>query len=191
MGGMPRHISFQLPADKLTELGEVIKHDKRPEVRQRATAMRLLSLGEKPAQVAVVMAVSQVSIYKWWHHYQAHGVDGLANRPKGRPETKADAAYLQALETALASEPSSHGYRFAIWTIKRLRDHLVKVTGVHLSVGHLSELMQRHGYVYRRPKHDLSNRQDAAAKAAAQAQLQALKKEILPILGSSLWTKRR
>lgn len=137
------------------------------------------------------MAVSQVSIYKWWQHYQTHGVAGLANRPKGRPETKADATYLQALETALASDPSAYGYRFAIWTLKRLRDHLVRVTGVQLSVAYLSELMQRAGYVYRRPKHDLSHRQDAGAKAEAQAQLRKLKKELPPSLGSSLWTKRR
>ena len=149
MGDMPKRINFQLPAEQLAELGEVSKHDKRPEVRQRATAMRLLSLGEKPAQVAAVMAVSQVSIYKWWQHYQAQGIEGLANRPKGRPETKADAAYLHALETALASDPSAYGYRFAIWTRKRLREHLVRVTGVQLSVAYLSELMQRHGYVYR------------------------------------------
>lgn len=47
MGSMPKRINFQLPADKLAELGEVIKHDKRPEVRQRATAMRLLSRGKR------------------------------------------------------------------------------------------------------------------------------------------------
>jgi transposase len=190
MGNMPKQINFQLTADQLAELGEVSKHDKRPEVRQRATAIRLLSLGEKPAQVAAVMAVSTVSIYKWWHHYQVDGIEGLANRPKGRPETKAAVAYLQALEQALASEPSHFGYHFAIWTVKRLRDHLLRLTGVQLSVAYLSEVMQREGYVYRRPKHDLSNRQDAAAKVEAQAQLQELKK-VPPLLGSSLWTKRR
>lgn len=147
MGTMPKQINFKLTVDQLAELGEASKHDKRAEVRQRATAIRLLSRGEKPVQVAVVMAVSTVSIYKWWQHYQAHGVEGLANRPKGRPETKADAAYLHALESALASEPSRYGYRFAIWTLKRLCDHLLRVTGVQLSVAYLSEVLQRTGYV--------------------------------------------
>lgn len=189
MGDMPKQIKFHLSAEELAELGQASKHDKRPEVRQRATAIRLLGLGEKPVQVAEVMAVSKVSIYKWWHHYQSKGVEGLANLPKGRPETKANAAYLHALESALSNEPSHYGYHFAIWTVKRLRDHLQQVTGVQLSVAYLSEVMQRAGYVYRRPKHDLSNRQDAVAKAAVQAQLQELKK-VPPLLGSSLWTKR-
>ncbi len=66
------------------------------------------------------------------------------------------------------------------------------MTGVHLSVGHLNTLMRQHGYVYRRPQHDLSNLQDATAKAAAQVELDALKKVPQPVLsGSSLWTKRR
>lgn len=186
---MPKQIKFQLSADELAELGKASKQDKRPEVRQRSMAIRLLGLGEKPVQVAKVMCVSKVSIYKWWHQYQGQGIEGLANLAKGRPETKANAAYLEALENALSHEPRDYGYHFAIWTVKRLRDHLQQVTGVYLSVAYLGEVMQRVGYVYRRPKHDLSNRQDVVAKATAQAELQELKK-VPPLLGSSLWTKR-
>jgi transposase len=189
---MPKPINFHLTRDELAHLGEVSKHDPRPEVRQRALAMRSLGLGEKPAAVARLTAMSQASIYRWWQQYQQAGVEGLANRPKGRPETKADAEYLHAVETALASDPQVLGYTFVIWTLERLRDHLVQVTGVHLSLGHLRELMLRHGYVYRRPKHDLGNHQDPIAKAQAQTDLTAAKKVPKPVLlGFSLWTRPR
>jgi transposase len=189
---MPRILTFHLSETQQSEITTAMKRDKRAEVRQRATAIRLLTQGEKPAAVAKVMAVSEVSVYAWWHRYQEGGVDGLANRPKGRPETQADAAYLQALEAALAQEPSVLGYPFAIWTTERLRDHLAQVTGVHLSVGYLRTLMRQLDYVYRRPKHDLTNLQDPDAKAAAQAHLDELKRgRARVIAGSSLWTKRR
>lgn len=189
---MPRTLTFHLDERQQAEIVTAMQRDKRPEVRQRATAVRLLGQGEKPKAVAAVMAVSEVSIYAWWHRYQAGGLDGLANRPKGRPETQADAAYLQTLQEAIEQEPAALGYAFAIWTTARLRDHLAQVTGVHLSVGYLRELIRQLGYVYRRPKHDLTNLQDAEAKAAAQVHLNELKKRRIPVItGSSLWTKRR
>jgi transposase len=189
---MPRTLTFHLDERQQAEIVQAMQRDKRPEVRQRATAVRLLAQGEKPKAVAETMAVSEVSIYAWWHRYQAGGLDGLATRPKGRPETQADAAYLQSLRATLEQEPADLGYDFAIWTTERLRDHLAKVTGVHLSVGYLRTRMRQLGYVYRRPKHDLTNLQDPQAKAAAQVQLDELKKGRVPVvLGFSLWTKRR
>ena len=189
---MPKLIDFSLSDEQIAELNEAIKTDKRPEIRQRATAMRLLGRGDKPASVAEVMSVTGATVYNWWHRYQAEGLDGLANQAKGRPKPKADAGYLAALETALESEPSDFGYEFAIWTVEQLRDHLMRVTGVELSEGHLRVVMRRQGYVYRRPKHDLTSLQDADAKAAARIELERLKKGRDQVIsGSSLWMKPR
>ena len=187
---MPKRIDFTITEEQDNELGHAIRTDKRPEVRQRATAIRLLSRGNLPKEVAEVMEVSEATVYCWWRRYVADGIAGLANRPKGRPPRKADEAYLRELEAALEKEPAELGYEFAIWTVEHLRDHLASVTGVHLSTGHLRVLMRAHGYVYRRPKHDLTNLQDLEAKAAAQAQLDELKRGgHRAIIGSSLWTK--
>jgi transposase len=190
MGSMPKQINFHLTEAQRAELTKATKHDKRPEVRQRAAGICLLGRGDKPAVVAETLDVAQVTVYAWWHRYQVQGLHGLANQAKGRPETRADDAYLQALAQTLECEPSDLGYDFAIWTVERLRDHLAQQTGVHLSVGYLRRLMRDHGYVYRRPKHDLTNLQDPAAKAAATSFLDALKRGPQPArIGSSLWTK--
>ena len=187
---MPKQIKFELTKEQQNELGRAVKSDKRVEVQKRATAIRLLVRGDKPAAVAKVMAVSEVSIYGWWHRYQEGGVEGLANRAKGRPETKADAHYLQELASAIEQEPSALGYTFAIWTVERLRDHLAQLTGVMLSVAYLNTLIRQQGYVYRRPKHDLTHRQDLIAKAATRHHLEELKKgREQAIIGFSLWTK--
>jgi transposase len=189
---MPKLIDFTLTDEQIAELNEAMKQDKRPEVRQRATAIRLLSRGDRLQSVAEVMSVTGATMYNWWHRYQEEGIDGLANQPKGRPKPKADAAYLEALEKAIERDPGELGYDFAIWTVEQLRDHLAHETGVVLSVGRLRVLIRQQGYVYRRPKHDLTSLQDADAKAAAQIELETLKRGRDPaISGFSLWTKPR
>lgn len=116
---------------------------------------------------------------------------GLANKPHQPEGRKADAAYLQAMESALEKEPSEYGYEFAIWTRERLRDHLQRETGVKLSLNWLGHLMKAAGYEYRRPKHDLSHLQDQKEKAVAKELLAELKKtSSTPISNFSLWTKR-
>jgi len=53
----------------------------------------------------------------------------------------------------LEGKRADYGYAFAIWT------------GIGLSAEGLRDLMQERGYVYRRPKHDLSAWQEATALA--------------------------
>src|SRR5262245_50416444 len=114
LGGMPKQIAFEVSKEQENELRRAVKYDKRAEVQKRATAIRLLVRGDKPAAVAQVMGVSEVSIYGWWHRYQRGGVEALANRAKGRPETKADSSYLQELARAIEQEPCALGYTFAV-----------------------------------------------------------------------------
>ncbi len=187
---MPRKV--KLDAKDVEKLNQVLASDKRPEVQRRAAGLRAVHLGTPVKEVALVLAVTEASLYNWLKAWQAEGVEGLANEPRpGRPR-KADEAYCQALEEALEQDPQELGYRFAIWTLERLRDHLTRQTGVELSVKHLGEVIAQRGYVYRRPKHDLTNLQDPVAKAQAQELLEELKRgRSAGISGSSLWTKPR
>ena len=188
---MPKKLDFQLSETELSQITEAIHKDKRPEVRQRATAVRLLALGQKPAEVARGLAVQPTTIYSWFHRYRQDGLDGLANQPKGRPKRKANETYCSALEEAIEHDPAEYSYPFAVWTVERLRDHLEKETGVRMSVSRLRVVIRKRGYVYRRPKHDLTSLQDPDAKEQARELLEALKKGHSETTksGSSLWTK--
>ena len=63
-------------------------------------------------------------------------------------------------------------------------------TGVSLSQNRLSEVLQEEGYVYRRPKKDLSHKQDADMREQVKAALDEVKKAPLQVkLGYSIWTK--
>jgi hypothetical protein len=116
----------------------------------------------------------------------------LANRAKSGRPAKADDYYLAEVEHALDTDPRELGYAFSVWTINKLRKHLEKQTGILLSYTRFRALLSKHDYVYRQPKHDLSDLQDADAKAAAEEFLNWLKKSPSPDLplSSSLWTKQ-
>ncbi|MCX7608879.1 MAG: IS630 family transposase [Anaerolineales bacterium] len=183
---------LELNDTELSQLERAIRSDKRPEVRQRSTAIRLLLLGKSPREVAEVLAVSLPTVYNWRARWRLGGLEALANRPKsGRPSV-ADEVYCRVWEDTLEKEPAELGYEFALWTVERLKAHLEQATGKRMSANRLRVVIHKQGYVYRRPKPDLRHLQDAEAKEQAQALLEALKKgrSQTPKSGFSLWTKR-
>jgi transposase len=188
---MPKARDYHLTEQELTAVETAIHRDKRPEVRQRCTVIRLLHLGHKPEQIAEMQAVSKPTIYSCYTRWRSEGVEGLANKAKSGRPLKADDEYTVALQEVIEKEPSELGYDFAIWTIDRLRAHLEKETGISLSESRFRALLKRKGYRYRRPKYDLSHLQDKDAKAKAADLLEELKKRSAETIShSSLWTKR-
>ena len=189
---MSRLIDFTLNDEQLTEVEQAMNHAPLPEVRQRAIAVRLLHLGHAPEAVAEMLVVAPSTVWNWHRRYRAEGINGLANRAKSGRPAKADDYYLAEVEHALDTDPRELGYAFSVWTINKLRKHLEKQTGILLSYTRFRALLSKHDYVYRQPKHDLSDLQDADAKAAAEEFLNWLKKSPSPDLplSSSLWTKQ-
>jgi putative transposase len=164
-------------------------------VRQRAIALRMLHLGQKPEQVADSVMVTPATIYAWHKRWRELGIEGLQDRSRsGRPR-KADAAYLQQLHQLLERDPREVGLPFTIWTLNRLRLYLAEQTGILLSYTRFRALLSRLGYRWKQPKHDLSHLQDAPAQETAVQVLAWLKKTSRstpsPIPNSSLWTKPR
>jgi transposase len=189
---MPTRKEFTLSDEQAKALAKAIKEDKRPRLVQRATAVHLLHRGLAVADVAQIVGASRPIIYAWHQRFVAQGIEGLANQPKQVAKRKVTDAYIGTLEEALAHAPADYGYTFAIWTRERLCDHLVHKTGIRISINWMGALLKAHGYVLRRPKHDLRHRQDPVAKAQAQETLDALKKtQAQTITGCSLWTKPR
>lgn len=188
---MPKARDYQLSEEELQAVEAAIRRDKRPEVRQRCTAIHLLHLGYKPEQVAEMQAVSIPTIYSWINRWQQGRVEELANKPRSGRPLKADDGYSLLLGEVIEKDPKELGYGFTVWTIDRLRAHLEKETGIDLSESRFRALLLRKGYRYRRPKHDLGHLQDKEAKAKAEELLEELKKRSAEtISNSSLWTKQ-
>jgi transposase len=189
---MSRRINFTLTTEQLAAVETAMHHAAQVEVRQRATAIRMLHLGHKPEAVAELLAVASSTVWNWHRRYRAQGLAGLADRPKSGRPAKADANYVQQLATTLDTDPRELGYGFSVWTINKVRLHLAKSTGILLSYSRMRALLGKHGFVHRQPKHDLSELQDEQAKAVATELLDWLKKSPATTTpsSSSLWTKR-
>ena len=190
---MSKRLNYQLTEAELGELEQAINSSPYPEVRQRAIAIRLLHLGQRPEQVAQVVMVTSNTIYAWHKRWRKQGLAGLRDGHRtGRP-TKADAAYLNELARVLELDPRTLGLPFTIWTLNRLRLYLAEQTGILLSYTRFRALMSRQGYRWKAPKHDLSQLQDRPAQETA-AQVMAWLKKTSPLTpsptpNSSLWTK--
>jgi transposase len=188
---MPKKINYQLSKSEQAELARIEKTSKDPRMRQRAMGLRLLHTGKSPQEAAELLTVSVATIYNWHQKWRTGGIAGLADEQRsGRPAV-ATAAYCAKLEALIETEPSELGYGFTLWTAKRLLAHLEQETGIHLSEDTLRHLLQKHQFVYRRPKHDLKHLQDPETRATAAESLAELKKKPKPARSNdSLWTKR-
>ena len=188
---MSRLVDFTLTSEQLADIEQAINYSQHPEVRQRAIAIRLLHLGYKPEQVSEIVAITANTIWTWHRRWRKEGLTGLHDQPRSGRKRKATPEYQQLLQATLETDPTTHGYAFTVWTMARLRSHLRDKTGIDLSRARFSALMSELGYVYRRPKRDLSSKQDVSAKQQAAALIDELKK--VPSIGLahfSLWTKQ-
>src|SRR5215207_7919286 len=66
---------YQLKPKELAEIEKAMRQDKRAEVRQRATVIRLLHLGQKPSEVAEQQMVSVPTIYNWHKLWREEGIE--------------------------------------------------------------------------------------------------------------------
>lgn len=88
----------------------------------------------------------------------------------------------------MAASPLDYDYPVTIWTIADVMNLLAR-HGYHVSTATVARTLQAMGYIYRRPRHDLTHRQDAEAVASAKHVLAELQKRgQLPGLDSGFST---
>ncbi len=147
---------------------------------RRAQMIRLSRLGRKTAEIAQILNVSAACVTQTIHRFNHEGMGGLADKPRpGRPRRARD-RYITLLKQAVTTSPQDLGYAFSSWSLPRLREHLFRKTAVLLSPGYLSQLMARHGIVYRRPRHVMGHLRDSAEYDEKKAFLDFLKKTPWP-----------
>lgn len=192
--GMSRQVKFTLSSEQLAEVEQAINYSPNPEVRQRAIAIRLLHMGHKPEVVGEMVAITANTIWTWHRRYRKEGISGLQDKPKSGRRRKADAAYIERLEQLLETDPMTLDLPFTVWTVERLRLYLEEQTEITLSSARFRALLQKLGYRWKQPKHDLSALQDHDAQAVMKTVLDWLKKPSpsipSPKPSFSLWTKQ-
>ena len=189
---MPKKIDYTLTTEQLHQIETLIQTHPKLKVQNRGRMIRLLHLGKTPNEVANILMTTATTVYNWHERWRTEGINGLDTRAQtGRPKAGGQ-EYIEQLDALIQTEPSELGFGFNVWTSERLLDHLEQLTGVRVSEKTLRNRLKEMDYVYRRPKHVLTNLQDKTAKKQVDDLLQELKKERKQEKSSySLWTRQQ
>jgi transposase len=184
-------------ADRVDEVRRLVKTDPDPRVRRRAQAVLMLAQGESVLGVARWFRTAPHCVRAWRGWFLDGGRDRLADDPRcGRPP-KLGAVELTFLDEALQRGPEAYGWPVTVWSIRDLCELLRQRRHVTVSVFTVHRAGRGLGYRYRRPRHDLQHRQDAAAVASAREALAWLGKGPAPEAGRpapstwSIWTNAK
>jgi transposase len=174
-------------------LHRLTKTDPDPRVRRRAQALLLVEDGQSQASAARLLHTSAYRVHIWRERFATAGRAGLVDRPRGgRPHALSDADWA-LLEAALERGPQAYDLPMTVWSIRDLQALLARERGVVVSVDTVHRAVHRLGFRSRRPRHDLTHRQDREAVAAAKHVLDWLQKKQLlspndPLLNDSIWS---
>ncbi len=120
------------------------------------------------AEAARVVRPAPHRVRAWRSRFLARGRRGLADEPRAGRPPQLDSEALAFLEAALEADPRAYGLPVTVWSIRDLREVLDQRLGVRVCTATVHRAVQRLGYRYRRPRHDLRHRQDQEAVAAAE-----------------------
>jgi transposase len=153
---------------------------KRPpnlDVYRRTQAVYFSSQRLKVQQIAEIVGRSRLTVTRWLHEFDTHGLPALwPGKSTGRPP-KADADFQAALVAAVEQNPQDLGYPFTRWSVDLLGEHLRRKLHVDVSYSTVYNTLKRLGYRYGRPKLDLKHRQDSKDVARAKRQKRAALKK--------------
>jgi transposase len=165
----------KLKKPEFAQITRLIRSKEDARIVRRAQMIRLSSQGKKASEICEMWGVTIATVLRTIQNFNAAGLDSLADKPrKGRPR-KTTERYIILLKEAVQKSPRDFGYPFSSWTLERLREHLGRLTGTLLNPRYLSQLMARHGIVYRRPKHLMDHLRDSKDYNEKKAILEFLK----------------
>lgn len=127
---------------------------------RRAQIVFLSSQGQKAPAIAALLGLSAPGVRLVLRSFNERGLEALTDKPRSGRPPKATARYVACLKQAVAKSPRAFGYVFGSWTLERLREHLARRCNVLLHPHYLSRLMNKHGIVYRRPRHIMGHLRD-------------------------------
>jgi transposase len=141
-------------------------------LRERLEMIALLDAGRTVPQIARFLGRHEQTVRRWVKAFLAHGFPALADPTRhagGRPRRVTE-SHLDALTTLLDTTARA-------WTTRQLVDWLASEYGVRVHPLHLSRLLHRRGYRWKRTRRSLRHlRHDPDLQAAKQADLEVLKK---------------
>jgi transposase len=116
----------------------------------KIAALLLALEGQRPSWIAEVLGLTRMSLNRWIHRVNAHGVESLKPAPRvGRP-SRLTPALCRALERDLEKSPRELGLNRAQWDGPTLVTYLKRRFGINLKVRQAQYWMHQLGYRLKR-----------------------------------------
>lgn len=116
----------------------------------KIAALLLVLEGQRPGWIAQVLGLARMSLNRWVHRVNAHGVAALKPAPKpGRP-SQLTPALCRVLEKDLEESPQALGLKRAQWDGPTLVIYLKRRWGITLKVRQAQYWMHQLGYRMKR-----------------------------------------
>jgi transposase len=132
-------------------------------VSERIRMILLSSRGYTVPQIAAIFECDEATVRSWIERFEAGGVEGLRDGPRGGRPRKADAVAREAIRQEMEQGPARHGYLFGYWTIVTLVGHLAQRCGLCLSRATVRRTLLALEFRWCRPRHELPSDPAAAS----------------------------
>jgi transposase len=147
------------------------------EVRRRL-AVRMLSQGVSPSEVAELVGANLSSVKRWKAAWQKGGDAALAAKPHpGRPP-RLTTAQKRQLERILLRGPRAAGLGSDLWTCRRVAETIRRTFGVSYHVDHVWRILQSLGWSCQKPELRARERDEAAIERWRTRDWPRIKKEL-------------
>lgn len=129
--------------------------------QRRRRAVEAVRQGERAADVARIMGVTQRSVNRWLQ--MAEHPDGLAAKPHRGPAPRLSVAQQRKLERMLQQGAHAHGWSNQLWTTGRIAELIRRHFGVTLHHDHVGRfLRQRMQWSPQKPRRRARERDEDA-----------------------------
>ena len=122
----------------------------------RKQAIKLIKLGRKKGEVALIIGVRSASISEWWKNYKDNGIKGLSSKKRGvKSEDKKLLSTKQEQEIQrmiIDTMPDQLKLDFALWTRKAVKELFEREFGVVLAINTMGDYLRKWGFTPQKPK---------------------------------------
>jgi len=143
--------------------------DIKPRTRDRLEMIRLLDAGWHIPRIAQHLGVSPRRVRVWVRRFLAEGFAALSDHPHLGQQSQLTPALLAAVRAELVKAERT-------WTAPQLAAWLEEEHGLRLSPHHLSTMLRRAGFSWRRTERTVQHKQDPQEVEQRRAELEELEK---------------
>lgn len=138
-------------------------------------AAALFRRGVAQAAVAKRFDVSRTAVHYWHKEWKEKGAQALKRRKQG-PRYKLTERELGKVETALLKGPETAGYHTQLWTLARITDTVLHVTGIAYGDRSIWHVLRRMGWSCQKPARRAKERDEEAIARWIKVEWPSIKK---------------